>query len=103
MVDAREESFVAECFWPDVGDSDLEALDRRLAVATAELNRQRLPVRYLGSILLREDEVVLCRFEGTAETVREAAERARVPFERILAAAHSPWPQSGRSETGDPT
>ena len=39
--------------------------------------------RYLGSILLREDEVVLCQFEGTAETVRDVAERAQIPFERL--------------------
>jgi hypothetical protein len=93
MADANTESFVAECFWPDVHISDLEALDERVAVAAAELNRQRRSIRYLGSILLSEDEVVLCQFEGTAETVRETVERARVPFERILAAGRSPWPR----------
>lgn len=88
MEETTGESFVAECFWPDVHVSDLEALDRRVAVATAELSR-RLPVRYLGSILLRDDEVVLCEFEGTPESVRAAAELARVPFERILNATRS--------------
>jgi hypothetical protein len=92
MVEGSTDSFVAECFWPDVHISDLEALDKRVAAATAELTRERRCVRYLGSILLSEDEVVLCQFEGPAETVREAAERARVPFERILAAGRSPWP-----------
>ena len=87
------ESYVAECFWPDVGDADLAALDQRIDRVIADLAREP-EVRYLGSILLREDEVVLCRFEGTAEHVRDVAERANVPFERILAAAHSPWPLS---------
>lgn len=96
MVDASAESFVAECFWPDVGAADLEALDRRVAAAAAELNRERRPVRYLGSLLLRDDEVVLCQFEGTADSVREAAERARVPFERILATGRSPWRGTSR-------
>ena len=32
-----------------------------------------------------------CQFEGRAESVREVAERAEIPFERILATAHSPW------------
>jgi hypothetical protein len=100
MEDANAQSFVAECFWPDVHASDLEALDRRVADATIELNRRRLPVRYLGSILLREDEVVLCQFDGTAESVREAAELAAVPFERILAAGRSPWLQP--QATGGP-
>lgn len=42
-----------------------------------------------------EDEVVLCRFEGAADAVREVAERARVPFDRILATAGSPWTAPG--------
>lgn len=89
--------FVAECLWPDVGTADLDALDRRIAAATAELNRLRRPVRYLGWLLLREDEVVFCQFEGTADSVREAAERARVPFDRILATSSS---QRHRRSTG---
>jgi hypothetical protein len=30
-------------------------------------------------------------FEGTEGAVRSAAERAEIPFERILESAHSPW------------
>jgi hypothetical protein len=85
------ESFVAECFWPSVTEADLVALDRRVAQAAADLARGT-GFRYLGSILLREDEVVLCQFEGRADAVREVATRAQVPFERILAAGRSPWP-----------
>jgi hypothetical protein len=36
-------------------------------------------------VLIREDEVVLCHFEGTADAIRLVAERARVPYERLLA------------------
>ena len=88
-METKSRSFIAECFWPDVSEADLDALDRRVEQAAAELAPSR--VRYLGSILLREDEVVLCQFDGTAETVRAVAERAQVPFERILQAARSPW------------
>ena len=84
---------MAECYWPDVDDADLAALDRRIERVIAELAPERA-VRYLGSILLREDEVVLCQFEGRPNSVRDVAERAEVPFERILATAHSPWPLS---------
>jgi hypothetical protein len=80
------DSFVAECFWPDVSDADVAALDRRIKLAVSELE-PGAAVRYLGSILLRGDEVVLCRFEGTAQDVHDVAERASIPFERILAAA----------------
>ena len=70
-------------------EADLDALDRRSTGSPRA--RAGAAVRYLGSILLREDEVVLCQFEGTAATVRDVAERAEIPFERILAAARSPW------------
>lgn len=72
-------SFVAECFWPGVTNAELEALERRVDAAAADGR-----VLYLGSILMREDEVVLCRFEGSADDVRRAAEEAGVRFERIL-------------------
>lgn len=73
-------SFVAECYWPDVQDDEVRTLDRRIAASLGD------DVRYLGSVLIREDEVVLCQFAGTAEAIRRVAERARVPYERLLAA-----------------
>jgi hypothetical protein len=86
MVEHEDASFVAECFWPGVAADDLDALDRRVRKGVADLARSGLHVRYLGSILMTEDEVVLCQFEGTAAAVREAAERAQIPFERIVEA-----------------
>jgi hypothetical protein len=84
--------FIAECFWPGVSESDLSALDERAQRRVAELSRGGKNVRYLGSLLLRVDEVVLCRFEGDPDAVRFAAESAAIPFERILETAESPWP-----------
>jgi hypothetical protein len=81
MVDG----YAAECFWPGVTPRDVELLDRRVARAVAELASSDGPVRYLGSLLLREDEVVLCRFAGTLASVEAVARRARVPYERLLA------------------
>ena len=76
-------SFVAECYWPDVHEEEVRALDRRIAASLTD------DVRYLGSVLIRDDEVVLCHFEGTADAVRRVATRARVPYERLLAATVS--------------
>jgi hypothetical protein len=73
-------SFVAECYWPDVHEEDVRALDQRIARSLAD------DVRYLGSVLIAEDEVVLCHFEGSADAIRRVAKRARVPYERLLAA-----------------
>lgn len=85
-------SFVAECFWPGVRASDLHALDVRALAQAAACSRAGEDVRYLGSILLRADEVVLCRFQGAEAAVRRAAVQAEIPFERILESAQSPWP-----------
>jgi hypothetical protein len=76
----RVTSYVAECYWPDVREEEVRTLDERIAAALDD------DVRYLGSVLLREDEVVLCQFEGTADAIRRVAERAGVPYERLLAA-----------------
>jgi hypothetical protein len=84
--------YVAECFWPGVDEAAVRALDARTGGCAEELARAGEPVRYLGSILMREDEVVLCLFDGTEEAVRRTAERAEVPFERILEATRAPWP-----------
>ncbi|MFI5286328.1 MAG: nickel-binding protein [Candidatus Dormibacteria bacterium] len=84
--------FVAECFWPGVREADLSALDQRAAASAAELTRSGETVRYLGSLLMPRDEVVLCRFEGSETSVRRVAEEAAIPFERILEVASSPWP-----------
>lgn len=84
-------SFIAECFWPGVTEAEVEALDARALASAGELTDAGEPVRYLGSILMRADEVVLCQFEGAESAVRRAAERAEVPFERIVETAHPPW------------
>jgi hypothetical protein len=84
-------SFVAECFWIGVGEDDLRRLDERAGKCVADMAGSGERVRYLGSVLMRSDEVVLCFFEGSAASVRRAAELAQIPFERILETAGSPW------------
>lgn len=92
MPQPHASEYLAECFWPGVRESDLSSLDRRVAASAAELAGDGDEVRYLGSLLMRADEVVLCRFEGSEPAVRRVAEHAGVPFERIVEAVHSPWP-----------
>jgi hypothetical protein len=81
--------YLAECFWPGVHESDLITLDARVNATAAELSAGGDVVRYLGSLLMREDEVVLCRFEGSEPAVRRVAERAAIPFERIVETTNS--------------
>ena len=94
MVGTAAKEYVAECFWPGVQDADLRTLDERAGAAAAEMSRDGQDVQYLGSMLMRPDEVVLCVFAGSEAAVRTVAERASIPFERILEAARSPWPKA---------
>jgi uncharacterized protein DUF4242 len=90
-VDDDRIEHVAECFWPGVGETELRALDERARASAQELVAEGRSVGYLGSLLMRTDEVVLCLYAGDAEVVRIAAERAGVPFERIVEAERSSW------------
>lgn len=94
-----ETEYVAECFWPGVRDLDLQALDERVVAVAAELCGAGEDIRYLGSMLMRTDEVVLCLFAGSEAAVRRAVEAAPIPCERILEAARSPWRKVVSPET----
>ena len=81
MVEQQTRRLRSRVLLARTSTSDLQRRGRR---AHHGVRRRALNVRYLGSILLREDEVVLCQFEGTADAVREVVTCAEVPFERIL-------------------
>lgn len=89
MTERTPATFVAECFWAGVTADDVRALDRRCAACADRFSRDGDRVRYLGSILMRADEVVLCLFEGSAAAVERTARAAAVPFERIVDSANS--------------
>jgi hypothetical protein len=91
MTEMGGVTFAAECYWPGVGQNALSELDRRVHDCVSRLAGEGRAVRYLGAMLMVEDEVVLCLFEGSMEDVRQAAEAAAIPFERILRSAPSPW------------
>ena len=76
--------WVAECFWPGVHEDELLDLDRRVVSTTSELVGRGDPVRYLGSLRITDDEVVLFLFEGAMSSVQQVAERAGIRAERIL-------------------
>ena len=96
-VSETSSEYLAECFWPGVQETDLRALDERARASAAAGSAQGRRVRYLGSLLIREDEVVLCRFAGSLEDIRAVADQARIPFERILGATPSLFSPNGGS------
>lgn len=76
---------------PDADEADLSAIDAR-AAAVAEPGGAPPDLVYRGSILIIDEEVILCLFEAsTVDAVRVAAEQAEIPFERVLAATSCSW------------
>ena len=73
-----------------VSRADPEAVDRgtRRARSSAEtLTSEGIPVRFLRSIFVPEDETCFLLYEaGSADDVREAARHADLQFERIALA-----------------
>jgi hypothetical protein len=81
------QEYAVECLWPGVDEAGLASLERRIRRCLG----QEPSVRYLGSLLMREDEVVLCHFSGPRAGVRAVAEAAQIPYERIVGLTRSPW------------
>jgi|SRR5580704_12194769 hypothetical protein len=87
---------IAECMLPGLTLATAEQLAGRL---TAELaGRPQPAVRFLGSLLMPGDEVLLCLFSGPQADVRQVSERAGLPFERILACVGVGWQRPQRKE-----
>jgi hypothetical protein len=79
---------LAECLVPGMTTEIAESLGDRVRT---ELARSCSPVSFLGSLLMPEDEVLLCLFAGPLAEVRALSERAGLPFERILRCVGVGW------------
>jgi hypothetical protein len=79
--------YVVERYLPGLASRELQRSLRRLGHATAELQSEGAPVRYLGSTIVPGDEACFCEFEGPTEaSVAEANRRAGLHFDRIVPA-----------------
>jgi hypothetical protein len=75
--------YAAKCFWPGVNETEFEAIAAR-ATANSSCDA-RHGAKYLGSLLFRDDELVLCMFEAPSPSaVKRASERAGIPCERVM-------------------
>jgi hypothetical protein len=93
-------SYLAECFWPGVTKAQLEELDGRDELAATTGRDGTAQVRYRGSMLMPEDEVVFCFFDGPSATAVEAAARdAGIPFARIVESTGLPRAHARRDDS----
>jgi hypothetical protein len=73
--------FIMERYWPGVTEADV----RRAGTALRAAGRD--DVRYLGSVLMPGDEVVLFRFDAvSAQQVAAVSEQARLRCDRVVPA-----------------
>jgi hypothetical protein len=88
----RESSWqIVECLLPGIVPATAEELADQVRT---EIARSCSPVSFIGSLLMPEDEVLLCLFAGPFAEVRAVSERAGLPFERILGCLRFGWTQS---------
>ena len=81
-------TYLVECYWPGV---DAGAVQAALARADAEED-----VQCIDTILVPEDEIVLCLFKGpSAQAVRAATLRSGLPSERVTPSIHLHAPGRG--------
>ena len=74
--------YTAKCYWPGI---NADQLDRFASARLARRSAESGSIVYRGAILFPEDDLVLCLFDASSRAaVKQAAERAGVPCERII-------------------
>ena len=93
--------YTAKCYWPGINPVDF---DRIASTRLARRNSGPGSIVYRGAILFPEDDLVLCLFDASSRAeVTEAAERARVPCERVIDSVWFPAPDgAGIDEVLEP-
>jgi|SRR5438105_1208466 len=88
--------FLVELYLSRSDEAAVQRDAERARLAAEQVNGEGMPVRYVRSIFVPDDETCFLLYEaGSAEAVREAATRAALPFERVSETvadshAHSP-------------
>ncbi len=76
--------YVVERHLPNFTGEMVAAAAKRAKQTTAAMTREGTPVRYMRSIFIPGEDKCYCLFEGdSADTVRQANERADLPVESI--------------------
>ncbi len=96
----QSSGYAAECFWTGVTEQDVRAQEERIRAAVSEIASTQQPLSYSGSLLMPTDEVVLFLFDGPEDQVRQAAQQAGVPFDRIVQTSQHVPPTDHEGDTG---
>lgn len=80
-------SYLVEVYLPQSRAHEVRETGRRARAAAEELSREGMPIRYVRTTYLPDDETCFHLFEAaSAEIVEEASSRAEFGFARVVAA-----------------
>ena len=86
-------SYLVEVYLPRSRADEARAAGRRARAAAEELSREGVPIRYVRTTFLPDDETCFHLFEAaSAEVVQEASRRAALGRARIVAAVEASRP-----------
>jgi hypothetical protein len=81
--------YLVERYLPGITGEQLTAAAQAAKDTSTTMRQEGTQVRYHRSTFLPGEEKCFCLFDGpSAEVVREVNDRAGLPFERIVEAAH---------------
>jgi hypothetical protein len=91
-------SYLVEVFLPQARVREARATGRRARIAAEELSRAGVPIRYVRTTFLPEDETCFHLFEAaTPGAVEEASRRAALGRVRIVPAIEASRPARRRA------
>ena len=92
-------SYLAEVYLPRSRAREASATGRRARAAARELSRQGVPIRYVRTTYLPDDETCFHVFEAaSAEAVEEASRRAGLGRARIVPVIEASQPAQRRAQ-----
>ena len=78
--------YLVERYLPGLSPADVHAAIRRMTAVAEEMAAEGIPIRYVTSAFIPEEDACFCQFEAPSrEAVAAASERAAFPYARILA------------------
>ena len=80
-------TYLVEHYWPGVTEAEFRDLARRVAGSADRMARAGLPIRFLHSTLVPEDEAAFCVLTAASpDAVEQAYAAAGVGYERLVEA-----------------
>lgn len=78
--------YLVERYLPGLTAADVHAAIRRMSAVAEEMAAEGMPIRYVTSAFIPEEDACFCQFEAPSrEAVAAASDRAAFPYARILA------------------